>query len=270
MESYTNLSGAPAKARKNAAAWEQLWYFTKGLKQGLPIALGYFPSALAYGVMALAAGLSARQTILISVLVFSGAGQFMAVNLLSGGAPPLAIITANLVVNLRYFVMSASFSRRLNVNWLQAAIIGFGVTDETFVMNYLADLEKPALSGSPLGEHGTGNEQAVLPAAKLCAGVNSISYAGWILGTYAGTLFTPMLCTPGFGAGMGIILYAMFIALLIPAAAGSWEYWRSCCCRRRCAGCFPNTCPLAGPWSWQQRWQQPAEVIIWGEGVDGL
>ena len=269
MESYTNLSGAPAKARKNAAAWEQLWYFTKGLKQGLPIALGYFPSALAYGVMALAAGLSARQTILISVLVFSGAGQFMAVNLLSGGAPPLAIITANLVVNLRYFVMSASFSRRLNVNWLQAAIIGFGVTDETFVMNYLADLEKPALSGSPLGERGTGNEQAVYLPPSYVLGVNSISYAGWILGTYAGTLFADAL-PPGFGAGMGIFLYAMCIALLIPAAAGSWGIGGVAAAGGALCWLLSQYLPFGWAMVLATTLAAAGGVIIWGEGVDGL
>ena len=120
--------------------------------------------------MALAAGLSPKQTILISVLVFSGAGQFMAVNLLSGGAPPLAIITANLVVNLRYFVMSASFSRRLKVNRVLAAIIGFGVTDETFVMNYLADPEAPAGDGSSFDESGPQKEKDGFFTGKLRSG----------------------------------------------------------------------------------------------------
>ncbi|NLA59329.1 MAG: AzlC family ABC transporter permease [Firmicutes bacterium] len=208
MESYTSLGKTVEEGVSSRTHRQQLWYFGRGLRQGLPIAIGYFPSALAYGVMALAAGLTPRQTLLISVLVFSGAGQFMAVNLLSGGAPPVAIITANLVVNLRYFVMSASFSRRLRVNRLLAALIGFGVTDETFVMNYLAYPETPASGGNP---------SPFLPASYVL-GVNGIAYSGWILGTYAGILFADML-PDGFSAGMGIILYAMFIALLIPAAA---------------------------------------------------
>ena len=96
MGSYTELSKPVDKAVKNETYRQQLWYFAKGIKQGLPIA-GVFPQCLAYGVMALAL-VSPKQTILISVLVFSGAGQFMAV-IYCRGAPPLAIITANLVVN---------------------------------------------------------------------------------------------------------------------------------------------------------------------------
>ena len=220
MESYTNLSGAPAKARKNAAAWEQLWYFTKGLKQGLPIALGYFPSALAYGVMALA-----RRPFGQADYTDIGSGVFRC-RTVHGcesavwRSTALGHYYANLVVNLRYFVMSASFSRRLNVNWLQAAIIGFGVTDETFVMNYLADLEKPALSGSPLGERHR-KRAGSLPAAKLCAG----SEQHLLRQLDPGYVCRDPVCrcsASRFGAGMGIILYAMFIALLIPAAAGSW------------------------------------------------
>ena len=190
--------------------------FIQGLRTGLPIALGYFPSSLAFGVIALAAGLSARQAMLMSVLVFSGAGQFMAVNLIAGGAAPMAIIMGNLVVNLRYFVMSASLSRRLSLSWLQALCVGFGVTDETFIMNYLA---RPQTAADRVTDIPTMSEKGILPTG-FVLGVNTVAYAGWIAGTYAGALFADVLPVE-FTAGMGIVLYAMFIALLIPAVTRS-------------------------------------------------
>ena len=198
---------------------QAMWYFSQGVRAGVPIALGYFPTALAFGVVALAADLTARQTMLISLLVFSGAGQFLAVNLISGGAAPMAIITANLVVNLRYLVMSASLSRRLRVSWLEAALIGFGVTDETFIMNYLAHPRENGTGEAISDDKEAKSNDDILPSS-FVFGVNTISYLGWIGGTYAGVIFANVLPTE-LTIGMGIVLYAMFIALLIPAVVKS-------------------------------------------------
>ncbi|NLY29628.1 MAG: AzlC family ABC transporter permease [Firmicutes bacterium] len=269
MELYTSSSKVVGKAARDLTRGQQGWYFSKGLRQGLPIALGYFPSALAFGVMALAAGLTPKQTILISVLVFSGAGQFMAVNLLSGGAPPLAIITANLVVNLRYFVMSASFSRRLKVNWLQAALIGFGVTDETFVMNYLADPEAAESDGNPLDDSGAQKEKTAFLPVSYVLGVNSISYAGWVLGTYAGTLFAGVL-PDSFRAAMGIILYAMFIALLIPAAAETLAVGGVAAAGGALCWLFSRYLPSGWAVVLATTAAAAVGVILWGKGVDEL
>ncbi len=221
MGTVTGPNMAVNETAPERAPRQQLRHFRRGLKQGLPVAFGYFPSALAFGVMALTVGLSAQQAVLTSALVFAGAGQFMAVNLLSGGAPPLAIIAANLVVNLRYFVMSASFSRRLKISRLEAALVGFGVTDETFLVNYLTGRAVlPSEGRTASDEDSAGEEPAYLPTSYVL-GVNTIAYAGWVLGTWAGAVFADVL-PESFSAGMGIILYAMFIALLIPAAAEHW------------------------------------------------
>lgn len=197
---------------------EQVGYFKQGVGTGLPIAFGYFPSAVAFGVVALAAGLTWRQALLMSVFVFSGAGQFMSVNLWGNGAALVAIIVANAVINLRYVVMSASLSRRLRLNRWQAAIVGFGVTDETFVTNYLANFHQVA-QGETL--EGGGGHRDILPSG-FVMGVNVVSYLGWVAGTGTGIAFAGVL-SERMVSGMGIVLYAMFIALLVPSIAKAWK-----------------------------------------------
>ena len=98
-------------------------------------------------------------------------------------------------------------------------------------MNYLADPEAPAGDGSSFDESGPQKEKTAFLPASYVVGVNSIAYAGWILGTCAGTLFAGVLPN-GFRAAMGIILYAMFIALLIPAAAKTLGVGELRCRRR--------------------------------------
>ncbi|NLK07958.1 MAG: AzlC family ABC transporter permease [Firmicutes bacterium] len=176
--------------------------FWRGVRAGLPISFGYFPSSIAFGVVALASGFSGWQPVMMSMFVFSGAGQFLGVNLWQSGASLGAVILANLIINLRYIVMSASLSRRIQLDSLQAAVIGFGVTDETFVLNSLA--QRGALTSG------------------YVLGVNTVAYLGWVIGTVVGTVFAGIL--PGrVISGMGIVLYAMFIALLVPSIARSWK-----------------------------------------------
>ncbi|NMB46455.1 MAG: branched-chain amino acid ABC transporter permease [Firmicutes bacterium] len=240
-------------------------HFRQGLRMGLPIAFGYFPTALAFGVVALEAGLSAKQAMLISALVFSGAGQFMAANLVAAGAAPMAIIVSNLVVNLRYFVMSASLSRRLHLSWLQAGIIGFGITDETFVMNYFAHPDKPADSVT-----GTlvESEQSPLPAS-LILGVNIMAYVGWVAGTYVGTIFAGVLPAE-FATGMGVVLYAMFIALLIPAVARSLGVGAIAAAGGGCCWLLNRYLPFGWAMILATTMVAGLGAWCWGKGVDEL
>lgn len=240
-------------------------YFVRGLRTGLPIALGYFPSALAFGVIALAAGLSPRQAMLMSILVFSGAGQFMAVNLVAGGAAPMAIIMGNLVVNLRYFVMSASLSRRLSLSRLQALCIGFGVTDETFVMNYLAS---PQATVNDIPDTPMKPEREILPTG-FVLGVNTVAYIGWIAGTYVGTLFADVLPVE-FTVGMGIVLYAMFIALLIPAVVHSLGVGVIALASAGCSWLLGRYLPFGWAMILATTIVAGLGVGLWGKGVDDL
>ena len=162
---------------------------------GLPILLGYFPVAVAFGILAKGAGVNLSDTALFSVLVFAGASQFMAINLLSTGTGAWGIIIATFLLNLRHLLMSASLAARLQINkdW-KIPLLAFGVTDETFAVasTYRGSLTAPLV----LIMEGT-------------------AYAGWVAGTVTGHLVGAVLPND-LSSSMGIGLYAMFIAILTP------------------------------------------------------
>ena len=107
----------------------------KGLSAAVPIAIGYVPIAVAFGVIARQTGLSFAETVLMSMMVFAGASQFMAVQMATAGALGMEIIFATLVLNFRHFVMGLSLMDRLkDVPALVKGVLAFGVTDETFAV----------------------------------------------------------------------------------------------------------------------------------------
>lgn len=104
----------------------------KGIKIGIPLAIGYVPVALTYGVLAQQAGLSIIELTLMSVLVFAGASQFMAVNMIVAGISAVEIIIATFVLNLRHFVLSLSLMNefRNHIPLKSRAALTLGLTDE--------------------------------------------------------------------------------------------------------------------------------------------
>lgn len=167
--------------------------FLAGLRTGIPIFLGYFSIAVAFGLLAGTTGLSSLESVGMSVLVFAGASQFMALQLLHAGAGSVEIIITTLLVNLRHIIMSASVTERLTGRVIPRCITAFGVTDETFA---LATMKKDNLPDT------------------FFLGVETISYAGWISGTAAGVFAGAIL--PGFiSASLGLGLYALFVSLLV-------------------------------------------------------
>lgn len=173
-----------------------------GLISGIPIVVGYFPVAVAFGLLAKTIHVSLTDTFLFSVIVFAGASQFMALDLIKAGVATGDIILATFLLNLRHLMMSASLSVRLkdiNRRWLP--ILAFGVTDETFSVSSIRSgkLDTPFL----LALHG-------------------ISYSSWVLGTLTGYLAGTIL-PPSLQNCLGIGLYAMFAALLIPETKKSLQ-----------------------------------------------
>jgi 4-azaleucine resistance transporter AzlC len=107
-----------------------------GIAAAWPICLGYAPIGLAFGVLAQKAGLSPGEIGLMSLLVFAGSAQFIAVSMISGGAAAVPIILTTFTVNLRHLLMSSSLAvhlRGLNAGWL--SLYAYGVTDESFALN---------------------------------------------------------------------------------------------------------------------------------------
>ncbi|MGE5614289.1 MAG: AzlC family ABC transporter permease [Bacillota bacterium] len=172
-----------------------------GLKKGFPIALGYIPVSFTFGLMAVDGGLPPLTAILISLTNLTSAGQFAGTNLILENAGYLEIILATIVINIRYMLMSLSLSQKIEpgATSLQRLIFGFGITDETFS---IASLENGKLSYSYM------------------TGIITGPVLGWTFGTALGAFISSAL-PPLIGNAMGIALYAMFIAIIIPPAKKS-------------------------------------------------
>lgn len=172
--------------------------FRTGMLDGLPIALGYFSVSFAFGMLAVEKGLPLWGPICISLTSFTGTGQFVGVDLFAGGAAFLEIAFTLLIINLRYLLMSLSLSQRLSptVGLFQRLNIAFGVTDEIYAV--------AMTKTSPL-------------TFSYMMGLILCSFAGWVCGTSVGALVGTAL-PPSVQSALGIALYAMFIAILVPPA----------------------------------------------------
>lgn len=172
--------------------------FLEGIRSALPISLGYIPIAIAFGILSKSVNIPNHISILMSLLVFAGAGQFMAVNLIAAGASPYEIILAEFILNLRHFlytsVISQKLEKGLTKRWL--ALLSFGITDETFTV-------------ASFREEKSLNRFFLL-------GLNLMSLFGWVSGTAIG-VFLGDLLPASLSSSMGIALYSMFIGLLVPS-----------------------------------------------------
>lgn len=182
--------------------------FTKGIKDGLPIALGYVPVAFAYAVGAVDQGFPLWFPILISASNFTGTGQFAGTNLIAAGASLAVLFATMLVINIRYALMSLSLSQKIEGFPLwQRAVIAFGVTDE----NFAVAIRRP--------------QKLTFP---YLTGLMSCSFCGWVGGTVLGAALAAILSSLLTGSAaayyqlamsaFNIALYAMFVAIVIPAA----------------------------------------------------
>lgn len=170
--------------------------YLQGVKAGVPIILGIIPVGVAFAIMARQSGFSILETIMMSAAVFAGASQMVSVNMYSQGADLLAIILATFVINLRHLIMSTCIMHKMKSdNVLMKALVSFGITDESFAI--FTNLES---------EEGT---------IGFFMGLISVTYSTWVLSTVLGAISVKLL--PAIIANsLGISLYAMFIALLIP------------------------------------------------------
>jgi 4-azaleucine resistance transporter AzlC len=168
-----------------------------GISRALPIVLGYVPIGLAYGVLAQKAGLSALNTLLMSILVYAGSAQLIAVGLLADGTPPLPIILTTFVVNLRHLLFSAAVAPFLK-RWRKADLAAFAyeLTDETF-----------AVHSAQFASQG-------VPARAEVFATNVTAQVSWVFGTALGILVGGAIADVE-PLGLDYALAAMFIALLV-------------------------------------------------------
>ncbi|MDY5854531.1 MAG: AzlC family ABC transporter permease [Arcanobacterium sp.] len=174
--------------------------FMAGLKVGVPIALGYFAVSLAVGLYWMKSGFTPFASGIFSALNVSSTGEFAALSIMAarGGLFELALTTV--LVNMRYILMSASLAQRLAGNAGTGArlLLAFGITDEIYAVN----IGRARLTAS----HYFGS--MLLPIL------------GWIAGTVVGAVVGEVI-PPSVQAAAGILLYAMFVAIVIPPIMGS-------------------------------------------------
>lgn len=171
-------------------------FILKGMIQALPIVIGYIPLSFAYGVMAHEAQLSFFATFLMSLLVFAGASQFVAVSLIAQGQSILAIAFTTFVINLRHLLLATSISQNIS-RWPAWSRVLFSteLTDETF-----------ALHNVWFSEH-----KATYPQSQA---TNFTAHAAWIFGSCLGFI-TGGMFTDIKIFGLDYALAAMFIGILI-------------------------------------------------------
>ena len=172
--------------------------FKKGLKDGLPIAIGYLSVSFAFGIFAVENGLTVFQAVIISLLNVTSAGQLAAIPIIAGGGTIVELVLSQLVINSRYSLMSISLSQKLSkrVKLPQKLLIAYGNTDEIF-----------AVSVSNNGEVGT----------KYMLGIILLPVIGWTSGTLLGAVMGNIL-PPIVTAALGVAIYGMFVAIVTPVA----------------------------------------------------
>ncbi|MDZ7758651.1 MAG: AzlC family ABC transporter permease [Desulfovermiculus sp.] len=182
--------------RVTSAAPSRPHWLLRALQQTLPIILGYLPVGFAYGVLAQKSGLSAANTMLMSLIVFAGSAQLIAVGLLAAGTGAASVILTTFVVNLRHLLMSAALAPYLRswTRW-QQAVFAFQLTDETFALHS---------SRFPRGETAKPETLAI----------NMIAQAAWLGGSFFG-LWAGTLITDVKPIGLDYALPAMFMVLLV-------------------------------------------------------
>ncbi len=180
---------------------ENRTWFLQGMKDGIPIALGYFAVALTLGITAKKAGLTALQSLLASLTNHASAGEFIGFTLIAAGASYLELCIMEAVANARYLLMSCALSQKLSsdTSMLHRLLIGFFVTDEIF--------------GVSISVPGKLNPFYTY-------GAISVASPGWVFGTYLGVILGNLLPSRAVSA-LGVGLYGMFIAIFIPPARKS-------------------------------------------------
>lgn len=167
---------------------------------GLPIVIGYFPIAMAFGLLSKNTFISFRDTSLLSMVVYAGASQFMALDLIGAGVTWANIILATFLLNLRHMMMTASLAVEFkSIPKKFLPLVAFGITDETFS---LISFNRGKIS---------------LPFVLT---INIMAYCSWLSGTMVGYLVGEIL-PQSLQSSLSIGLYAMFAALLSPEARKS-------------------------------------------------
>ncbi len=174
--------------------------FKRGLLHGVPIFLGYLAVSFSFGIFAIASGLSVLETVLISMFNLTSAGQLAGVPIIAGGGSLFELALGQLVINLRYSLMSVSLSQKFDkgVRLLDRFVIAFANTDEVFAVS----------SSQPGAVSKSYMYGLIIPP-----------YLGWTVGTAIGALAGSIL-SPLVMSALSVAIYGMFVAIVVPAMRG--------------------------------------------------
>ena len=170
--------------------------YIKGMYHGLPICLGYLSVSFGFGLLAAKSGLGIAEAALISLTNMTSAGQAAGVGIIAASGSIIEMILTQLVINIRYSLMAISLTQKLDDSFTtsQRMLVSFGITDEIYAVaaSYPSKLDTSYMKG--------------LILTPLIGWVS-----GTVLGAAAGEIL-PRLVTDS----LGILLYGMFIAIIIP------------------------------------------------------
>ncbi len=177
---------------------KQAYTFREGLRDGLPIGLGYLSVSFGFGIAVVSAGLPTLIALLISMTNETSAGQMAGLTIIVAAGPLVEMALTQFIINLRYSLMAISLSQRLDKNFSTPwrLLLSFSITDEIFAVA------------------STKRERV---GVRYFSGLSTLPYVGWVLGTLLGALAGSIL-PPVVRDSLGLMLYGMFIAIIIPPA----------------------------------------------------
>ena len=170
--------------------------FCKGLKGGIPIALGYFAVSFTLGIQAKNVGITAFQAAVTSFGFHASAGEYIAFTLIGANANILVMVLMEMIANARYLLMSCSLSQKIPADtpmW-KRLVMGYFITDEIF--------------GASISVSGKLDPYYMF-------GLIAVASPGWVVGTALGVIMGNALPLRAVSA-LSVGLYGMFIACIIP------------------------------------------------------
>ena len=171
----------------------------RGIRDSVPIALGYLAVSFSFGILAVTKGLNVFQATVTSLSNVTSAGQFAALSIIAASGSLMELAATQLVINLRYALMSIALSQKLHMPAWKKALIAFGNTDEIFAVSVSRE------------ERLTGT---------YMAGLEIPSILGWTVGTFLGGIAGNILPESLLSA-LSVALYGMFAAIVLPVARKS-------------------------------------------------
>lgn len=169
--------------------------YKRGLAAGIPIALGYMSVSFTFGIMAVSYGLAWWQALIISMTTVTSAGQFAGIGIMIHPGQYFQILISQITINIRYSFMSISVGQKADNRFkgLSRWILGFMMTDEIFAV--------------------ATQEESV--SRSFFAGLATLPYIGWALGTLFGAILGSILPERLMSA-LSLAIYGMFVAIVVP------------------------------------------------------